>query len=216
MSDELFRSLLRIWNKRKLARPRASFKCYGVRVPLSPRSGPARICAFPRRSGLCGAVELKHFRREMPRCCTAVSFLTSLRWRIDSCRSSIDRRKTAFLVFRLWDGVHLHAGQYMGMDCLSRDEIGPEGMMRGNGSRSFSNRKVYARYLARRRESYDDGLVTAQFEINSRMGVSARCAGIWRTRDSRTLSLRCLADRERIQLCGQGAEPNGTLCKPTQ
>jgi len=33
---------------------------------------------------------------------------------------------------RLWYGVHLHARQYMGVGCLSKDEIGPEGMMRGD------------------------------------------------------------------------------------
>ena len=88
--------------------------------------------------------------------------------------------------------------------------------MRGNGITFVFQSKSLRAVVGPRRESHDDGLETARFEINSCMGVSARCAGIWRTRDSRTLSLRCLADRERIQLCGQGAEPNGTLCKPTQ
>jgi hypothetical protein len=51
---------------------------------------------------------------------------------------------------------------------------------------------------------------------NSYMGLSAGCAGICRTRDWRSQSRRFPAHRERIQLCGQAAEPNRTLCTPTR
>jgi hypothetical protein len=50
--------------------------------------------------------------------------------------------------------------------------------MRGDDSVHFPIEKSTAVVGAIRRGSYDDGLVTAQFEINSCMGVSARSAGI--------------------------------------